>query len=71
MINQEQFFKMPNSMLQAKVAPNGRVFEVWFEIDQDGRGENTWQFGGEYLNFNEAVERVIEQAYATAKYETN
>jgi len=58
----EFFFKLPDSEVCVKVKFNVRVWECWVEVDQDGRGENTWEFGGEYLSFEEAVEHCLVQA---------
>jgi hypothetical protein len=54
-------FKMPNSMLTIEVRHNVNVYENWVEVDQDGRGENTFQFAGEFLTFEEAIESAFEQ----------
>lgn len=48
-------FKIPDSECVIEVRHNVNVFEIWIEVDQDGRGENTFSFGGEYLTFEEAV----------------
>lgn len=52
----EFFFKLPNSMLRVKVTFNVRVWECWVEDDY------SFSFGGEYLSFEEAIERCMELA---------
>lgn len=55
-------FKLPSS-LHVEIRFNVNVYEIWIEVDQDGRGENTWEFGGETLTFEEAVSECFGKIY--------
>ena len=61
MIKNEIKLKMPNELSAIITNNNDNEYEVKYEIDYQGRGNNEFQVSGTYKSFELAIESIFLQ----------